>query len=475
MKKPLLIWGCLFILALPVWAKSPPDKSDQADQQTNLHTYTLENGMPLFVKTDNRAPTAVHMLWMRVGSMDEVNGKTGVAHVLEHMMFKGTPTVPAGEFSRQIAALGGEENAFTARDYTSYFQQIPANRVEDVMKLESDRFANNSWPDGEFEREVKVVQEERRLRTDDQPRALLREALMATAFMAHPYRRPIIGWMNDLENLTADDVRAFYKTWYDPANAALVVAGDVEPEQVYQLAEKYYGGLEATEPPVRKPQVEPKQLGIKRLVVKAPAEQPYLLMAYRVPKFENIDDPQASDREALALTVLSAILDGNDGARFERRLIQSEDRVADSASTGNGFYGRGPKLFYVEGVPAQGRTIEELQQALQVEIQRVADKGVSEAELRRVKNQWIASEVYQQDSVFSQARQLGAYWALGFPPDTSERLIELLRTVTAEEVQAVAEKYFNEDRLTVAVLEPQARKKGDKQRPRGMIQQEHIR
>jgi len=473
MKKRLLLWGCLLMLALPAWAKSPPD---QADQHTNLHTYTLDNGMPVFVKTDNRAPTAVHMLWMRVGSIDEVNGKTGVAHVLEHMMFKGTPTVPAGEFSRQIAALGGEENAFTARDYTSYFQQIPADRIEEVMKLESDRFVNNSWPDGEFEREVRVVQEERRMRVDDRPRALLREVLMATAFMAHPYRRPIIGWMNDLENLTADDVRAFYKTWYDPANAALVVAGDVDPEQVYQLAEKYYGGLAAAQPVVRKPQVEPEQLGVKSVVVKAPAEQPYLSMAYRVPKFKTIDDPQASDREALALTVLSAILDGNDGARFERHLIQTKDRVADAASAGNGFYGRGPQLFYVEGVPAEGRTIGELQQALQAEIKRVAEAGVSDAELRRVKNQWIASEVYQQDAIFSQARQLGAYWALGFPPNTRERLIELLRTVTAEEVQAVAKKYFTDDRLTAAVLEPQARASDDKKPAQSMmIQQEHIR
>ncbi len=464
MKKSLLLLFCLLGFALPLWAKPTP----ATQQDSNLYTYTLKNGMPLFVKTDHRAPTAVHMLWMRVGSVDEFNGTTGVAHALEHMMFKGTPTVPAGEFSRKVAALGGEENAFTSRDYTSYFQQIPANRLEEVMKLEADRFANNTWPDGEFEHEITVVQEERRMRTDDQPRALLYERLMATAFMAHPYRRPIIGWMDDLENLTADDVRHFYKTWYTPANAALVVAGDVNPEEVYQLAEKYYGSLEGVEPPTRKPQNEPEQMGVKRMVVKAPADQPYLLMAYRVPKLNNLLEPSASDREALALTVLSAILDGNDGARFERNLIQSEQRVADAASTSNGLYGRGPQMFYVEGIPAQGRTVEDLEKALHAEIQRVADDGVTEDELQRVKNQWIASQVYNRDSVFNQARQLGTYWALGLPENADDRLIEWLRTVTAEEVQAVAKKYFNEDQLSIAVLDPQERKTGEGRRGVGM-------
>ncbi|HEX5697909.1 MAG TPA: pitrilysin family protein, partial [Rhodoferax sp.] len=184
--------------------------------------------MTLIVKPDRRAPTAVHMLWLRVGSMDEVDGASGVAHVLEHMLFKGTPTVPAGEFSRRVAALGGRDNAFTSLDYTGYYQQIPSTRLEDVMQLEADRFAHNQWPDDEFKKELEVVKEERRMRTEDNPRALMYEALNATVFVASPYRRPIVGWMSDLEALKPDDARAFYQRWYVPANAAVVVAGDVD-------------------------------------------------------------------------------------------------------------------------------------------------------------------------------------------------------------------------------------------------------
>ena len=199
--------------------------------------------MTLIVQPDRRAPTALQMVWLRVGSMDEAGGTTGVAHVLEHMLFKGTAKVKPGEFSRRVAALGGQENAFTSRDYTGYFQQIPAKRLEDVMRLESDRFAHNQWPDDEFKRELEVVKEERRMRTDDQPRAQLFEQLNAAAFVASPYRRPVVGWMSDLESLTPEDARQFYRRWYVPANAVLVVAGDVDVQRVRALAEKYYGRI----------------------------------------------------------------------------------------------------------------------------------------------------------------------------------------------------------------------------------------
>ena len=189
--------------------------------------FTLANGLTVIVKPDRRAPTAVHMLWLRVGSMDEVDGTSGVAHVLEHMLFKGTAELKAGEFSRRVAALGGRENAFTGKDYTGYYQQIPAARLEDVMRLEADRFANNQWADSEFIKEIEVVKEERRLRTEDSPRAMMSEALTAAVFVASPYRRPVVGWMSDLDAMTAADVREFYQRWYVPANAAVVVAGDV--------------------------------------------------------------------------------------------------------------------------------------------------------------------------------------------------------------------------------------------------------
>ncbi|MGH8859277.1 MAG: M16 family metallopeptidase, partial [Polaromonas sp.] len=216
-----------------------------AQTSTKVEQFTLANGLVFIVKPDHRAPTAVHMMWLRVGSMDEVDGTSGVAHVLEHMMFKGTRELKPGEFSRRVAALGGRENAFTSRDYTGYFQQIPANRLEEVMRLEADRFANNQWHDEEFRRELEVVKEERRLRTEDSPRAMMYEVMGATVFQASPYRRPVVGWMSDLEAMTPQDARDFYQRWYVPSNAGVVVAGDVDVAEVRRLAEKYYGSMPA--------------------------------------------------------------------------------------------------------------------------------------------------------------------------------------------------------------------------------------
>lgn len=436
-----------------------------AQTQPTVEQFTLANGMTLIVKPDRRAPTAVHMLWLRVGSMDEVDGASGVAHVLEHLMFKGTPTIPAGEFSRRVAALGGRENAFTAKDYTGYYQQIPANRLEDVMMLEADRFAHNQWPDEEFKKEIEVVKEERRLRTEDSPRALMQEALNAAVFVASPYRRPIVGWMSDLQAMTPTDAREFFQRWYVPANAAVVVAGDVDVAQVRLLAEKYYGSVPARAVPARKPREEPVQVGVRRMDFKAPAEQAYVALAYKVPSLTSVDGAQAGDADALALTVLSAVLDGYTGARLERALMQGDNRVADSAGSYNGLWGRGPQLFMLEGVPAKGKTAAQVEQALREQVARIAREGVTEAELNRVKTQWVASQVYKLDSLFNQARELGSHWVQGRPLDASEQLIARLRAVTAEQVQVVAGKYFADDQLTVAVLLPQPLDKTRKPRP----------
>jgi zinc protease len=428
---------------------------------SGVYQYLLPNGLTVIVKPDRRAPTAVHTLWLRVGSMDEVDGTTGVAHVLEHMLFKGTPTIAPGEFSRRVAALGGRENAFTSRDYTGYYQQIPSNRLEDVMKLEADRFGNNTWADAEFTKELEVVKEERRLRTEDSPQAKLYEALNATAFIASPYRRPIVGWMSDLDAMTPDDARAFFRKWYLPANAAVVVAGDVDPEQVLKLAQQYYGVLPAAAVPPRKPREEPPQVGLRRLDFKAPAEQAYVSLAFKVPALGPLDRSDTT-QDALALTVLSAVLNGYSGARLNRALVQgnqSEGRVADSVGAYNGLMGRGPQLFTLDGVPAKGRTPEELVTALRAQISKLAQEGVSETELQRVKTQWVASEVYKLDAVTAQARELGVYWIQGQPLDTGARLIQALRGVTAAQVQAVAAKYFGDDQLTIAILRPQPRAK----------------
>ena len=432
----------------------PPSAPPAAAEASRARQFTLANGLTLIVKPDHRAPTAVHMLWVRVGSMDEVDGTSGVAHVLEHMMFKGTPSVPEGEFSRRVAALGGRDNAFTSRDYTGYYQMIPSQRLEDVMRLESDRFAHMQWSDEAFKKELEVVKEERRLRIEDNPIALMNEALNASVFVASPYRRPIVGWMSDLDALTPADARTFYQRWYVPANAAVVVAGDVDVAQVRALADKYYGRLPTRTVPERKPRTEPVQSGIKRLSFKAPAEQAQVTLAFKVPSLQWSSDVQAQD-DALALTVLAAVLDGYQGARLERALIQGADKVADSVGAYNGLWGRGPQLFVLMGVPTLGKTSEQVERALRAQVQRVASEGVTEAELARVKTQWIASEVYKLDSLFNQARELGSQWAQGLPVDAGEVLVQRLRAVTAEQVKAVAARYFGDDQLTVAQLLPQ--------------------
>ena len=455
------------------FATPPSALSAQAATASGAQQFTLANGMQLIVQPDRRAPTAMHMVWLRVGSMDEVDGTSGVAHVLEHMMFKGTKTVPPGEFSRRVAALGGQENAFTSRDYTGYYQQIPAHRLEDVMRLESDRFAHNQWPDDEFKREIEVVKEERRLRTEDQPRALLAEQLFATTFMASPYRRPVVGWMSDLDALTPEDVRAFHRQWYVPGNAAVVVAGDVDVAKVRGLAEKYYGRLPARALPARKPRTEPAQQGLRRIAVKAPAEQAYVALAFRAPAVQSLTAPSASDRDALALVVLSAVLSGYDGARLERALTQGANRIADSASSSASVMGRGPAQFFLSGVPAQGQSAQALEDGLRAELARVATEGVSAAELERVKTQWVASTVYQRDSLYSRASDLGSNWVQGLPLDAEDRTLALLREVTPEQVQSVAQRYFGDDQLTVGTLVPQPLDKAPRQKPAGVVPTKH--
>ena len=428
-----------------------------ADPATAVQAFTLSNGMRLIVQPDRRAPTAVHMLWVRAGAMDEVDGTTGVAHVLEHMMFKGSKKLEPGEFSRRVAALGGQENAFTNQDYTGYYQQIPASRLREVMALEADRFANNHWPDEEFKKEIEVVKEERRMRTEDNPRAMLFEQLMATAFQSNPYRRPVVGWMSDLEAMTPQDVRDFHAKWYVPDNAAIVVAGDVDVNQVKEWAEQTYGQIPARPAVQSKPREEAPQLGIRRIEVKQPAEQAYVAMAYRVPTIRNVQNLTQQDQDALALLVLSAVLDGYDGARLERALVQGKDRIADSASSSAGIMGRGPSLFILSGVPAQGKTTAALEQALRAQIARIAKDGVTEAELNRVKTQWMASQVYERDSVMGQAQSLGNYWIQGMPVDADDLLLRQLMQVTPADVQRVAAQYFGDDQLTVGTLVPQPR------------------
>ncbi|MET0680835.1 MAG: pitrilysin family protein [Burkholderiales bacterium] len=424
----------------------------------NPYERTLANGLRVIVKEDSRAPTVAHLVWYRAGSMDETNGVTGVAHVLEHMMFKGTRTVAPGDFSRRIAAAGGRENAFTGRDYTVYFQQVERSRLGLMMQLEADRMANLVVMPDEFAREIRVVQEERRLRTEDRPRALVYESLMAAAFKVHPYRWPVVGWMTDLESMTAADVNDWYARWYAPNNAFLVVVGDVSAESVFRLAETHYGAVPTRGLPARKPQAEPAQSGARRVVVKAPAELPYLLMAYKAPVLRDV----AKDREPYALAVLAAVLDGSDSARLKRRLVR-ERRIADEASASYEAYARGPGVLMLDGVPAEGRTVAELETALRTEVAAIATDGVTQPELERAKIQFVAGQVYKRDSIFAQALEVGMLESAGLSFRDADRILAEVRAVTTDEVRAAARRYLVEDGLTIATLDPQPM---DPMRPR---------
>lgn len=410
---------------------------------------TLENGMKVIVKEDRRAPSVVHMVWYGVGAMDEPEGVSGIAHLLEHLMFKGTEKVGPGEFNKRVAAVGGRDNAFTSRDYTAYFQQIPPDRLGDMMMLEADRMANLKITDPLFAPELEVVKEERRLRTEDEPRSLVHEQLMATAFQANPYRRPIIGWMTDLEAMTADDARAWHKNWYAPNNARLVVVGDVDHQAVFDLARRHYGAVVARALPARRISAEPEQRGPRESVVKAPADLPYVALAWRAP---TLRDPE-NDRDVFALQVLAAVLDGYDGARLPRQLVR-ESRVAVSVGAGYDGSGRGPQLFTLDASPAAGKTVADVEAALRAEIVRIQNEGISEDELKRVKTQTIAGQVYKRDSLMGQAMEIGFLESTGLSWRDEPKLLEGVRRVTAAEVQAVARKYFDEKSLTRAQLDP---------------------
>ena len=375
-----------------------------------IQEFKLDNGMHVIVQEDHRSPVVVSQVWYRAGSVDEVNGKTGVAHVLEHMMFKGTKNLKPGQFSRIVAAAGGRENAFTGRDYTAYYQQLEKSQLPLSMKLEADRMNNLVLTDEEFAKEIMVVMEERRWRTEDKAQSQVYEQFNASVYNAHPYGRPIVGWMNDLENMTAQDARDWYQTWYAPNNAILVVVGDVNPQEVYKLAKKHFGPLKARKLPDRKPQVEPEQKGERRVVVKAQAELPYLMMGFRAPALQDPDQ----DWEPYALEILAGVLDGNASARLNQQLVR-ERQVAVDVGAGYSMISRGRQsLFLLEGTPSEGNTVESLEAALLQQIEQIKTGGVTQEELQRVKAQVIAADVYKRDSMFYQAMQLGQLETTGY-------------------------------------------------------------
>lgn len=422
------------------------------------HEFKLDNGLRIIVQEDHRSPVVVAQVWYRAGSLDEVNGKTGVAHVLEHMMFKGTKKIKAGQFSRLIAAAGGRENAFTSNDNTTYFQQLEKSQLPLSLKLEADRMANLLLTEEEFSKEIKVVMEERRWRTEDKPQSKVNEQFQSTIYHVHPYARPVIGWMNDLENMTVVDAREWYNNWYAPNNAILVVVGDVNAQEVLKLAKQYFDSIKSRVLPERKPQVEPEQKGERRVVVKAQAKLPYVLMGYHVPALNDAE----KDWEPYALEILAGVLDGNASARLNQSLVR-KSQIAVDVSAGYSMISRGRQAtFELDGTPSEGKTAAELEAALLQEIEKIKQSGVTEEELQRVKAQVIAADVYQRDSMFYQAMQIGQLETSGFPWKILKDYPARLAAVTSEQVQMVAKKYLTRDNLTVATLDPQPIDPNDK-------------
>lgn len=426
-------------------------------QATKVHEYELDNGLQLFVQQDKRAPVVVSMVWYGVGGSHELPGKTGIAHALEHMMFQGTDKYPDGEFSEIISANGGEENAFTGADYTAYYQKLEASRLPISFELEADRMRNLLLKEADFEKEIEVIKEERRMRTEDNPQSFTYETAMATAYQTSPYGQPIVGWMHDLHNLTIDDLRDWYNRWYAPNNARLVVVGDVEPDAVHELAQEHFANIPRAEvkPPAPRPEVE--QRGMKRVKVERPAQLPYLMMGYKVPVLKTSlldDEVGVPEWEPYALEVLVGILDGGNSARFSRDLVR-ESRVAASASASYNMAARLPtSLLTLSGTPAQGRSVDELEQALREQVEKLKDEPVDDAELERIKTQVVAADVYQRDSVFYQGYLIGLLETVGLDWRMIDEYVDKVQAVTPEQVQKVAKKYLTDDRLTIAELEP---------------------
>ncbi len=421
-----------------------------AAASTKVHEYQLDNGLLLLVKEDHRTPLVVSQVWYKVGSSYEPPGITGISHVVEHMMFKGTDKLAPGEFSRIIAANGGRENAFTSRDYTGYYQQLEKSRLKVSFELEADRMRHLNLTEEEFAKEVNVVMEERRLRVEDDPQSVASEQFTATAYVTNAYRTPVIGWMQDLENLELNDLKSWYKTWYAPNNATIVVVGDVDPDEVHALAKKFFGHLKPSNIKKIKPQAEVKQRGIKRITVKAPAQLPLLFMGYHAPSAKTAD----IEWEPYALEVLAAILDGGESARFTTDLIHGQ-QVAASTSVGYNPHSRNNNLFTLNGTPSQTNDVSTLENAFREQIKRIQDEPPSKEELQRIQTQVVASAVYEQDSTFYQAMQLGALVSVGLDWRLDNEYVDRIRAVTSEQVQTVARKYLIDDQLTIAVLDPQ--------------------
>jgi zinc protease len=408
-------------------------------------TYTLPNGLKVILVEEHKAPVVTSQVWYRVGSRYEVPGWTGLSHLLEHMMFKGTPRYGKGEFSRIVAKNGGNENAFTGRDYTAYFENLSSDRIGLSLDLESDRMVNLLMDPKEFNLERNVVKEERRLRTEDDPKSYLIEQMYAVAFLTHPYRHPVIGWMEDIDRLTPEDAQRHYRTYYKPNNATLVVVGDIEPKALLAQIKEYFEKIPRGPDPPPPISYEPDQKGERRIVVKREAQLPFVFLGYHVPNYR--------DPDAYPLKVLATILSAGKSSRLYRSLVYEKKIALDTGGEYDALTSD-PELFYFYGMTQPGQTLEALEKSLYEVIEKLKVQPVSDRELQKAKNQLEAEFIFGQDSNFYQAMQIGTVESIGAGVGYLESYVDQIRKVTAQDVIRVAKKYLDEDNRTVGILNP---------------------
>ena len=417
----------------------------------NISQFTLANGMRVIVIPVHRAPVVTHMVWYKVGAADEPKGKSGIAHLLEHLMFKGTPSVPNGQFSLIIKRNGGQDNAFTSQDYTAYFQRIASDRLELVMKMEADRMQNLVLSEHDVKTEVAVVREERRTRTDNKPSSLLGEQMRAALYLAHPYGIPVIGWMEEVSRLTLDDAMAFYRKYYTPANATLVVAGDVKPDQVRALAEKYYGVLKNTAriSPRRRTR-EPEPIAARRVIMHDKRVTSSTFMR----QYLTVSYPNAGRLEAEALDVLAHILGEGTTSRLYKTLVVKNKSAISAGAWYSGDDGMDSGSFGIYAIPASGTRMNLIEKQIDAVIAQILEHGVSVEELEKAKKSLNAGAIYALDSQRKLANIFGLALTIGLEVDDILQWNARINAVTASDVKRAAAKFLQMRRSVTGILLP---------------------
>ena len=449
-KKNMSIWFFFFfVLNIYFFPTTLQSKNIKDEVSWNVYEYKLENGLNILLLPDNRAPMFVSKLWYGVGSRDESFGKTGMAHFLEHMMFKGTKKYGPKIFSNLIKKNGGSHNAFTSFDYTGYYEKLPSNKIDLAIKLEADRMKNLKLDPIEFELERKVVLEERRSRVDDNPVNYLFEKLRQKTFTSHTYTNPIIGWEEDLKIISLKDMKKFYRRFYVPENATLVIVGDIKISKTIDLIKKHFGQIESKGNFKRKIIIEPPQEKERFISVKRNAALPYFAMAYHTPNWKHED--------SAALTLLEYILGGGESSRIYQRLVR-KDGLALSAGAEYRYLSYDPDLFYFYAQPASGISVSKIKKVFYEELKNISSNKVTQQELRRVIKSIEANSIFSMDSHYYRAMMLGRSAVCGNWKIIKDYL-KKIRKVTPEEILKVARKYFSTNNRTIAELIPQKAKK----------------